>query len=258
MEKIGKIEIKVTGKVGNKNLNPQNYDIRYLVDILKDVQYLLYPNSKDRPLISYNIKEGSVTHIFNTTTQGIISFSAILENVKESKSIDFLEHKTARAIENIQELALKKEYRFEFSTSIKREVELIIDASTHFFRSEDIWVDAEFYFYGTLTNAGGKNKANIHLDTAEYGSIIIDTGKDFLAEKEENILYKKLGVRAIGKQNIDTGEIDTSSLKLIEFIDYNPKYDPEYLDSLIEKAKGSWKDIDTDKWLHEIRGTYDG
>lgn len=41
-------------------------------------------------------------------------------------------------------------------------------------RSESIWVDAEFYFYGKITNMGGKNKANIHISTEVYGSLIVD------------------------------------------------------------------------------------
>lgn len=40
----------------------------------------------------------------------------------------------------------------------------------------------------------------------------------------------------------------------IEYIDYSPEYDEDYLNSLIEKAKGRWKDIDVDDWLDYIRG----
>lgn len=71
------------------------------------------------------------------------------------------------------------------------------------------------------------------------------------------MLYKKYGVRAVGKQNIETGEIDKSSLKLVELIDFTPKYDDEYLNSLILKAKAHWKNIDADEWLTKYRGGYD-
>ena len=150
---------------------------------------ILYPNNKkNRPLITYNISEGSVRHLFKT---------------------------------------------------------------------ESTWVDAEFYFYGILKDAGGKNKANIHLDTEDYGYLTIETGQSLLMGQEENMLYKKLGVRAVGKQDIETGEVDTKSLRLIEFIDYNPKFDEAYLSSLIAKAKQSWKGINTADWLSGIRGKYE-
>jgi hypothetical protein len=76
-------------------------------------------------------------------------------------------------------------------------------------------------------------------------------------EQKENLLYKKFGVRAIGKQNIETGEIDTKSLTLVELINYNPKFDPDYLSSLISKAQKSWAGVDTDEWLMNLRGGYE-
>lgn len=73
--------------------------------------------------------------------------------------------------------------------------ELMITSKSKLMRTQNIWVDAEFYFYGTLTNAGGKNKANIHLDTDNLGSLTIQTDREFLSEKEENLLYKDFGDR---------------------------------------------------------------
>ena len=32
------------------------------------------------------------------------------------------------------------------------------------------------------------------------------------------------------------------------------KFDGEYLDSLIKKSKGNWKDIDADEWVNDLRG----
>lgn len=258
MEKIGEIEIRVVGKFGNNDLKPENYDIKHIASLLQNVEDLLYPNTKkERPLITYDIQEGSVKHIFKTTIQTVIGFSAILSQIQANESIDFLDIKTARAIENIQNLSLQKNFEFQIKTSLKDDYELKISPKTKYFKSENIWVDAEFYFYGILKDAGGKSKANIHLDTDDYGYIAIETDKDFLEEKEENLLYKKFGVRATGKQNIDTGEIDTKSLKLVALIDYSPKFDNDYLSQLISKAKKSWKGINPDEWLMNLRGGYE-
>lgn len=258
MEKIGDIEIRVVGKSGNQNLSPENYDIKHIAAILQNVEDLLYPtNKKDRPIITYDIQEGSVRHLFKTTIQAVIGFSAVITQVQANESIDFLELKTARALENIQNLSRQKNYEFQIKTSLNDYYELTINPSTKFFRTENIWVDAEFYFYGILKDAGGKNKANIHLDTQDYGYLSIETGEEFLKEREENLLYKQFGVRAIGKQNMETGEIDTKTLSLIELIDYSPKFDTAYLNSLIKKAKKSWKDINPEAWLLDLRGGYE-
>ena len=258
MDKIGDIEIRVVGKFGNLELTPNNYDIKHIASLLQNVEDLLYPNNKkNRPLITYDIKEGSVRHLFKTPIQYIIGFSAILTQVQNTNSIDFLDLKTARAIESIQHISLEKDYEFQIKTSVKEETELTINSSTKFFRVENTWVDAEFYFYGTLKDAGGKSKVNIHLDTDDFGYVTIETGQDFLMNQEHNLLYKKFGVRVAGKQDIETGEIDTKSLKLIELVDYNPKFDNDYLTRLISTAKTSWKGINTDEWILNLRGEYD-
>jgi len=258
MDKIGYIEIKITGLKGNLELKPEIYDIKETSLMLQNIENLLFPtNKKERPLISYNIEEGSVKNIFKTSIQAIIGFSAILSQIKSTNSIDFLEIKTAQAIENIQNLSYKKNYSFYLKTSVDQDTKLEITPATKYLISENVWVDAEFYFYGTLTNAGGKNKANIHIDTDEYGSLIIDTQKVFLKKQEENLLYKNFGIRAKGKQNMDTGEIDPKSLELIELIDFEPNFDYEYLKNLINKAKGHWKNIKVDNWVSELRGGYE-
>ncbi len=131
----------------------------------------------------------------------------------------------------------------------------MLDSTTHYYRTEAIWADAEFYFYGKVTNAGGKDKANIHLFVEDIGTIRIQTPISFLEQYEENMLYKTFGIRATGKQHSETGEIDTLTLKFVELIDYQPKYDEIYLKTLRDKAKRSWLgNIDPDSWLNQIKG----
>ena len=125
---------------------------------------------------------------------------------------------------------------------------------THYNRSSEIWVDAEVYLYGTLTDAGGKDKSNIHLDTKEFGQVTIDSDRDYLKNFQENLLYKEFGVRARGKQSLTTGEIDMSSLRLISLQGYRPVYDEDYLNGLIAKASKSWAGVDVDSFISDLRG----
>jgi len=257
VEKTGDIVIRISGNQGNIELSPEIYDIREIKQVLEDFENLLFPSQKkNRPTISYKLEKGSVRHVFKTSMQAVLGFSAIIGQINESKSIDFLELKSAEAIESLQNTAYQKNYSFEISTSLTSQTHLEINTKTKFFKSETLWADAEFYFYGTLTNAGGKSNVNIHLDTSEYGSLTIDTPREYLKEAEENMLYKQFGVRASGKQNSETGEFDRSSLKLIELFDFQPKFDEEYLSSKIIKAKSKWSNIDKDEWLRDLRGGY--
>lgn len=259
MDNIGYIEIRITGSKGNLDLSPEIYDIREIISILENAENLLYPgDKKERPTISYKIEEGSVKHILKTSIQYIIGFNAVIGQVNQVQNVDFLDLSTAKAFENIQGIATKHDYAFSIKTSIENSNEVKIDKSTRFFRTEAIWADAEFYFYGKVTNAGGKDKANIHVLTEQLGTVRIQTPISFLEQYDENLLYKTFGIRATGKQHSETGEIDTSNLKFIELIDYQPKYDEKYLSELREKAKKSWLgNIDSSSWLNEIRGGYE-
>lgn len=255
MDERGTIEIRVSGSKGNLELSPDHYDIKEIAQLFDAVESILYSGSrKQRPEITYSIESGSVRHIFKTSFQSIVAVSAVLANVLETGSIDKLELPTARAIEKLQTDAISKNYEFTISTSEWRGGELRITPQTHYRRSEEIWVDAEIYLYGTLTDAGGKDKSNIHLDTKEYGQVTIDADKEYLRNVEENLLYKEYGVRARGKQSLATGEIDLSSLKLISLQGYRPVYDGAYLNGLIAKASKSWAGVDVDGFLSELRG----
>jgi len=259
MDKTGYIEIKIEGSKGNLVLKPDNYDIRDIISILENAENLLFPtDKKERPTISYKIEEGSVRHIFKTSIQYIIGFNAVIGQVSQLQNIDFLDLATSKAFENIQLIASNKDYTFTIKTSIEKSNEIRIDNTTQLLRTEAVWVDAELYFYGKITNAGGKNKANLHILTEE-GSITIATPISFFETLEENIVHKRVyGIRAVGKQHLETGEIDKASLKFIELINYEPNYDEKYLNNLIEKASNKWSTIkDKDAWLKEIKGSYD-
>ncbi len=99
--------------------------------------------------------------------QYIIGLNAIIGQINLVQNIDFLDLSTAKAFENIQDIASKRNYVFSIKTSLDTTNEVSIDRTTKFKRTEVIWADAEFYFYGKVTNAGGKDKANIHIFTED-------------------------------------------------------------------------------------------
>ncbi|AQG81002.1 hypothetical protein [Spirosoma montaniterrae] len=269
MEKTGQIEIRITGTKGSQPLKPDNFDIREVMAVLEQVEGLLFPADKrDRPTISYRIEEGSVRHLFRTSLQYVIGFGAVIGQVAQRQDINFLELNTARALEAFQTMAVQRGYTFSIRTSETDTHELRIDPDTKFYRTESVWAEAEFYFYGKVTNAGGKDRANIHVSTDDYGLVIIKTPISVLEQLPDNILYRSFGVRVVGKQHVESGELDRSDLRFVELIDYHPTYDDSYLSSLRERAKKSWlghvrsgagaeQSADPDAWLRELRGSYD-
>lgn len=257
MGQMGQIEIRIVGQKGNNPLSPDNYDIKEIIALLSNIEPLLYPNKKgNRPDIAYRIEQGSVRNIFTVTKQVEVSFAAALALISSSGSIDSLELPSAKAVEQIQTMAKKSNYDFEFKTSEAPNSLLTITPTTQYYRSEALWADAELYFYGTLVDAGGKDKSNIHLETKDSGTLVIAADRETLKNEERNLLYKEYGIQAMGKQNVETGEIDKSSLKLIKIIDYSPAYDGDYLNTLIQKVGDRFKGVDVDAYISEIRGSY--
>lgn len=53
MDKLGYIEIRITGSKGNLELNPDTFDIREVIPIIEQAENLLFPgDKKERPVIS--------------------------------------------------------------------------------------------------------------------------------------------------------------------------------------------------------------
>lgn len=256
MEQYGQIEIKVVGNIGNEPLSPGNFDIREIGALFNVVETLLYPNSKlTRAPITYSLEEGSVRNIFKTTLQSAATFLATLNLVNQTGSLAGLELSTARAFQEIQKSAVKNGFTYEFGTPDNELPSLVISRHTSFHINENLWANTEFYFYGMVINAGGKDRTNIHLQTKDYGLITIATPRNVLEAQKENILYRHFTVRAKGRQNIATREIDPTSFELLEITPFDPNYNEQYLANLIKKASPRWKGIkDADKWLSKIRG----
>jgi hypothetical protein len=83
MDALGDIEIRIEGSVGARKLTPSLVDIDEIREILTQAAGLLFPTEKrsQRPLISYEIVEGSVRHKFRTVMQSVIGFGAVLSQI---------------------------------------------------------------------------------------------------------------------------------------------------------------------------------
>lgn len=254
----GYVQVHINGMVGAEKLSPENYDINDLKTLLEEVILLFEStNTKNRPIVSLEIGEGSVIGRFKTTLQVVAIVGAVISLVQESNSLDGLDSRTANVFESIQKTARQKNYTFELSTSLSKEGEgLIITPQTKLIAHDPVLLEAEFYFYGTVVDAGGKSKPNIHLDVADLGVITISSPRDYLASLETNLLYHECGVRVRGMQNILTGEIG-NTFELIELMDYSPAFDEEYLNECIHRASKHLKNIDPELYLDEIRGGYE-
>lgn len=258
MEEQGYIEVRIDGKVGNKQLKPIDIDIAEIKEIISDVETFLYPTRGDkaeRPHISYKIEEGSARNLFYLPISGVLLFNGLSTEIETRGNIDFLDNKRAEIIDKFQRRAAEKNLEISFFSSSAKEPILKIDKNTSYFKIAATYIETEFILYGKINEEGGNNP-NFHLLTKEYGKLVVSASEQQLLEGEKR-LFKVYGVRAKGKQNLADGK--PFDLKLIDYITYNPNYDEHKLDLLIERASLNWNTIpNVDSWLQQIRGGANG
>lgn len=254
MEK-GYIQIHVSGMVGTEALSPANYDIGELKNLLSDMCALFdAATNKKRPNVSLEIENGSFIGKFIAPLQVVALAGAVIGMVQADNSLRGLTPQTAEVFENMQKSARRNNYTYEITSSLQKKGEsLFITPQTMLHKEAPVWVQGEFFFYGTIVDAGGKTNPNIHLEVKNLGTIAISAPKEYLANQERNLLYHKCGVRVKGKQNPDTGEYGTD-FELVEITDYTPAFDEKYLDDCIRRASEHLKGIDAEEFLKELRG----
>ncbi|MDR2152043.1 MAG: hypothetical protein LBO72_04410 [Helicobacteraceae bacterium] len=249
MSERGYIEVHIESLDNSAPITPESVDIAEIVAIVSEIEKFL---GKERPKpISYNIADGSIRHLFRMPIIAVITVGALLVEINKRDTIDFLDTEQAKIIDKWQHNAKDKNLRIIIGNSLNNS-NLIIDRNTQFYLPQAKWIDAEVYLYGKIDKAGGKTNATIDIETKD-GIVKVEINKQTLADDKENRLYKVVGVRARGKQNLLDGSL--KDLKFIEYIPYSPSYDKEYLDKLIKRATKVWSDVsDVNAWLNEIRG----
>lgn len=249
------IQIHVSGMVGTEELSPTNYDIGELKNLLSDMCALFdAATNKKRPNVSLEIENGSFIGKFKTSMQAVALVGAVIGMVQANNSLRGLTPQTAEVFESMQKSACRNNLTYEITTSLQKNGKsLFITPQTTLHKEAPVWVQGEFFFYGTIVDAGGKTNPNIHLEVKNLGTITVSAPKEYLASQDRNLLYHECGVRVKGKQNPNTGEYGTE-FELVEITDYTPAFDEKYLNDCIRRATEHLKGIDAEEFLKELRG----
>ena len=251
-------EIRITGTRQGELLTPESLDISEWIDVFTHGRNLLFPekNRKDSPKVSMKIESGSIRLLFMTSVVAVIQAQAVMGKIAQDRTLNQLPKKQAEALRYFQGMAKEEQLDIRLGRSDQMDQGLHLSSHTDFRPEESAWVEVETLIWGRLVNAGGKTKPNIHLDTEEFGVLIIGATEEILAEEKDNRLYQQQQVQIRILQNAFTGEYDTKSAQLVAFVDHNEAESPDaYLDRLIQAATPNWKKVeDKESWLKEIRG----
>jgi hypothetical protein len=129
---------------------------------------------------------------------------------------------------------------------------LVITHRTNYRKGEPVpWVAVEKYLFGSVEELGGTSTPNVHLRVPGSDKlIVVDSNREFLEGR--GVIFKNVLLRVRAKENVKTGEL--KDLTLLEFVDYDPKYDEAALDRFAEAGKAAWADIpDAEEWLRDLR-----
>ncbi len=196
----GFIEVKIEGSVNGRKLNPEDIDISDIQELLSDMETFIYleaTDKKNRELVSYRIEDGSVKHKLILAVTRVMSFSVLINEIENSKSLNFLEPKRAAVIERFQKKAKDNSYTITFTNSYNNTSKLTISNQTNFVRDIPEFIETEVYLYGEIYEEGGLNDPNIHINTEEYGKLTtISTSKEQISTGENKMVYKILGSKS--------------------------------------------------------------
>lgn len=246
----GYIDIELSGAINGVNLSPSTYDIQHLSKVLRSVEELIAGGSNERGLVTLDIREGSVINRFQTTLQTDLTVTTLITQLNNTQSLVGINLQFSEGIKILQQEAQKIGVQVSIGTSQQAKI-LSITPSTVFEEVKDIWITTEVYLYGKVTNAGGKSRSTLKLEADGNKQYTIQTTTNYLMEQEANILYRSYGVHVTALQNLYSGEL--KELKLLELFPHSPKYDDNYLNNLIKKARPTFAGSTYEEIMDEIR-----
>ena len=226
-----------------------------LADFTRDVEVFLRGKSRevDVSKLEVSVQRGSVAIV----TQPIAAAPELWRDLRAllaSELLDALDPRRREVVDGWQKLARSVQgLAFRLSApALDRPV--VISAETDY-RADDAdqWVRVERYVRGEIQDLGGAVKPNAHVRLPDGSSLTVSTERDVLRNDTVNRLYKPAMLRVQAQYNVLTRELKDA--RLIEFVQYEPRFEEGDLERLNRRGAQAWKDVDdAAAWVDELRG----
>jgi len=246
-------EIIIDGIVDGEKISPHTIDITLFKDYISDISDIV-KKTIDKQRIEekafFLIEEGSLKIVVLASAMFINSFNNDVSVLKASGTLNNIDPTYSKVFEKWQKNA-KSNDTLNFNFLHNGQSLLRIDKDSDFKTDLSLYVDVEKILYGTITDMGGKNEPNIHLDT-EIGNITIYCSKGDITN-QDNRLYKPAAIKVRVKQHISTFEC-LKKYEFLEFYTYSGKLEGESLDNFINQHSKYWENIpDSAEWTRKLR-----
>lgn len=254
MDALDTLRFAVSDRINDVEVGPSHVPLSLLGDFQKDVSEFLRGSSRDvdPSELRVSIEEGSLALVVS----GLFAATSLWADMGRLQAQDALGHiepKRAAVIERWQVTARRNPQRTYRVADASARVNILINGSTDFRRTEDVWVAVEKYVYGRIVDLGGKLKANVHLELDDGTLLTIAATQSLLAQEEQNRLYRPALLHITAEENLLTGALRNPNL--LGFETHQPTYDANEFQLMVQRGTAAWSGVsDAVAWLEELRG----
>jgi hypothetical protein len=235
--------------------SPDRVRLGILADFSTDVALLLKGASKDVDpgTLEVAVISGSVA-LQTAPLHPAPSLLRDLRSLLESELLDSLDARRREVIERWQKLARQgKGIAFRISSPFLARAIVVDERSDYRADDADQWVQVERYVRGEIQDLGGATKANAHVRLPDGTTLKVTTEREVLRNDNVNRLYKQAMLRIRAQYNVLTRELRDA--RLVEFVEYQPRYEEAELQKLNQRGAQAWKDVgDATSWVDDLRG----
>jgi len=258
MNETSSIEFVLHGKLGGVEITPRSIGLSQFNEFNQQVETFLSGSEKLKlDEVHVEILEGS--YVLRALLSAAVALPPVVTDLRLMERQDALGELDVKRAEVVQKWQQRAKADPDLSYEVRLPGETLppvrISHETDY-RVGDIvpWVTVEKYLFGQIVDMGGAQKANVHLKLERGGkAVIVGTSQDYLREQEENRLYHKVLLHVRAEQHFRTG--DLRNVRLIAFVEYQPRYSDEALDRFAAKGAEAWADVpDAARWVRELRG----
>lgn len=237
---------------------PDRVRLEALTDFTSDVSSLLRGTQRevDPGQLDVAVRAGSVAIETAPIVAAPTLFRDLLRLV-ESELLDQIDARRRDVIERWQKVARQTPgVSFRINAPFLPRAVHVDDRTDYRADDADQWVMVERYITGEIQDLGGAKKANAHIRLPGGALLAVATERKVLQEDSQNRLYKQAMLRIRARYNVLTRELRDA--RLIEFVEYEPRFDPAEMERLTRRGALAWRDVGSAaEWVEALRGGSD-
>jgi len=253
------VEFALTGTIAGKSISPsEGLSFSKFIEFNRDVQDFVLGSESKSILNEIQVKvvEGSYALRVIVPSGLLLSLVADAERLAQQANLNQLDRKRAEVVVRWQERARREPSLSYAVRSPHRGFQPITITSTSEFQIQEAihWIDVERYFVGKITEWGGTENTNVHLQLRNSKSrICVEAKPEQIEKQKDNLVFHRAIVHVKAKENLKTGEL--KDYQLIDLREYKPKVEETGLQQLFVKGAKAWADIkDASEWVDDLRG----